>query len=69
MSRKSMILKPISSRERRKRDAIRHNLHRDETLAYRQDRIEDPEKYKYVRLANRSEYYILIAAAVAAYGY
>ena len=43
----------MTNGQRKKRDAIRHNLARDETLAYAQDRVEDPEKYVGVRMANR----------------
>lgn len=59
----------MTNGQRKKRNAERHNLQRDERLAYAQDRIEDPEKYRGVRLANRGGSKIMISAAmIAAYG-
>lgn len=45
----------MNSSQRRKQEAEMHNADRDERLAYEQDRIEDPEKYRSARLRFNSE--------------
>jgi len=53
----------MNSRQRRKHEAEKHNMARIEREAYKQDRIEQPDKYWKPKSNNISKLALLMAVA------